>query len=170
VQRRRLQYVHRTVGHRDDPRLIWICDIAYIARQLKTNEDWDALQRRIANTTEFRSVRASLEAASDWLGFTPPEAYADFSTWPVPEETSNSILIRDSKRRWLSGLMRITRENPSAGLAAKARFWFRIAFPLPSTVRRLYPPRFPWLLPLSYLRRLLIWTATLFEKGQGPRI
>jgi hypothetical protein len=152
--------VHRTVGHRDEPRLIWTCDIAYIARQLKTNEDWAALQQRIADTTEFQSVRASLEAASDWLGFTPPQAYADFSRWPVPEETSNSILIRDSERRWLSGLVRITRENRSAGFTAKIRFWFRIAFPSPATMRRDYPG----LLPFSYARRLTKWITTLSRR------
>ena len=153
--------MHRTLAHRDQSRLIWDCDIAQIARRLRTSEDWAALQGRVADTVQYESLRDSLEAASERFGFRPPDGFADFSTWPVPKAQAGSILIRDTDPRWPSGLVQVLQDNRAVSLGYKVRSVIRLAFPPSEYMKRRFPPRYPWLLPLSYAQRLWKWGKAL---------
>jgi hypothetical protein len=158
--------MHQQLTHRNEPWLIWTCDIAYLARRFGVG-DWPVLQKRIADRATFDAVCKSLQTASEWTGLRLPEAYQDFSLWPVPKETPESIFIRNYPHGWLTGLMRVGRSRRGVPAAPRLvdlfHFWWRMVFPKPSAMALNYRPAHPWLLPWTYVQRWAKWLSFLFR-------
>lgn len=130
--------------------LIWIYDIALLARRLVVPEDWEALQQRCVDWRGRQAVEDFLKLAQDWYGINLPPKFADFSLWPKPA---------DSERlghNWMGNLFKVHKIN-SPGIFAKIRCLFHLLFPHPEHIRINYPPAHNCLLALSYIRRWLNW-------------
>jgi hypothetical protein len=110
-----------------------------------------------------------------WTGLGIPPGFDDFSRWPAStaEEArtfrrmarGDRLIMKISTRfppvagagekaRYLWSLVFLT--NPSiAGPGEKARYLWSLAFPPASYMRQTYPPPYDWMLPLSYLYRVV---------------
>jgi len=161
--------IHMAMIHNRDMRLIWICDIALLARQLRIPEDWELLQERSVAWSARLAVENSLKIAQAWTGLKLPEKFSDFSSWPQPTEEELATWSHTMRRHWVSLMLKRYLSRPS-GLREMLRSLFGLLFPHPDIVRYCYPPCRDWLLPLSYVRRWHRWFMELIVKRNGsPR-
>ena len=158
--------IHMGMIHSRDMRLIWICDIALLARYLRMPEDWEVLQERSVAWSARIAVENSLKTAQAWTGLKLPDGFSDFSSWPRPTEEELATWSHTMKRHWVSILLNRYLSRPS-GLKKMLRSLFGLLFPHPDIVRYCYPPSRDWLLPLSYVRRWYRWFMELIVKRNG---
>jgi len=145
--------LHLALLHSRDMRLIWIYDIALLARGLRAPEDWEILQERSVAWRARLSVERCLAIAAAWTGLRVPEGFDDFSRWPSPAREERMVWSHARRKSWVTLLLRMYLARPP-GLFKMARSLLHLLFPPPAIVRHTYQPSRRWLLPLSYLRRL----------------
>ena len=146
--------IHLAMQHAREVRLIWIMDIALLAKELKDPADWQALKDR-SRLWQVRPAAAHcLELARLWFGLEPP---ADFSAF-----LSDPPLSRAERRAWPAALRRY-RDLFSLlrirGPRSPAALWCFI-FPPARIMKEKYDYRHYWQLPACYLKRWL----RLFQK------
>lgn len=158
--------IHLAMIHNQDMRLIWICDIALLARHLRMPEDWEVLQERSVAWSARLAVENSFKIAQAWTGLRLPDGFSDFSSWPRPTEEEHALWSYTMRGHWVSVLLKryLSRH---LGLKEMLRSFFGLLFPNPDIVRYCYPPRRDWLLPLSYIRRWYRWFIELIVKRNG---
>jgi hypothetical protein len=86
---------------------------------------------------------------------TPPEGHDDLEKWPAPPEAGLGAATGRGSN-WITGLNQLSRDGDGNG-KRHLRFWLWLIFPPAPYVRSTYPPKYPILLPFSYLRRWLSW-------------
>jgi hypothetical protein len=154
---------HMILSHNWDIRLIWIYDIAAAAKKIGSRQEWETLEKRSAEWGYNSALAKAFELARLWTGLSLPV-------------NSLSLKLSASEARAWSGS--VSRFQQIAGIykifwgkdqspAAKIRFLFNLLFPPPEFMRRKYPPRHKWLLPLSYIRRWAKWIKSIAAK-EGP--
>jgi len=164
--------IHRalnmTLWHNKAIRLIWIYDIALLARCLKVPDDWKVLQERSVAWRARLALEKSIKIAQVWVGLQLPDVFKDFSSWPRPTESEvaawSDVIHRYDR---INSYIKLHWSN-SSGIFKKVRFLFHLLFPDPKTIRMDYPPKRKWLLPLSYVRRLYRWFVQFFVKRIIP--
>jgi hypothetical protein len=149
--------IHLTMHHNRQMRLIWIYDIALLARCLVVPDDWKELQKRSIGWGARLAVENSLRLAQIWARLHVAQGFNDFATWPRPTDTelaawTNATQRHDRKR----ALLRLHIPG-SSGIFDQAKSFLRLVFPPADRIRETYPPLRDWLLPLSYVRRWSRW-------------
>jgi hypothetical protein len=158
--------IHRAINmalyHNRVIRLIWIYDMALLARQLVVPDDWKVLQERSVAWRARLALENSLKMAQVWVGLKLPDRFSEFSSWPRPTETEvaawSDALLRHNR---ITSFFRLHWSNSSEPLE-KTRFLFHLLFPNPKIIRIRYPPSHKWLIPLSYVRRWHRWLRQYF--------
>ena len=84
--------LHLILTHRQDMKLSWILDVAFLARDLREPSEWEELQARSKECEARLSVESALRLASCWTGFQVPEAFAEFASWPLPSQREESMI------------------------------------------------------------------------------
>ena len=151
---------HLILHHAKDVRLIWINDIASIARNLTEPGQWENLQKR-ASTFKLRlAMEKSLKFAQIWNGLEIPERYRDFTKWPrspmAEKEEFTYVTNKHGPDIRLKGYLSSLLTSPE-----KIKYLLKIAFPDAGLIRITYPPSKEWLLPWSYVRRWWHWVGKL---------
>jgi hypothetical protein len=149
---------HLMVHHGEGIRLIWISDIALLARELTVPKGWEVLQERALQLKANLAVGHALELAQSWFGLWIPEGYDDFTS-SSPGEKAQSAELSYAKHKQgpdirLGGYLSSLRTSKN-----KTRYLINFLFPHPDYMRLTYPPSRNWLLPLSYFRRWGRWFA-----------
>jgi len=155
---------HLILHHPDGMRLMWISDIAFLARNLVVPDEWEVLQKRASVLKLRLAVEKALKLAQMWNGLMIPEGYSDFTKWPTPEEAEkvelNYAIREQGPDIRLKGYLASIRSSPR-----KIRYLFKFLFPDPALIRITYPPSSRWLLPLSYIRRWGSWFVKVLQYG-----
>jgi len=163
--------IHRAfnmaLSHNRDIRLIWIYDVALLARHLTVPDDWEVLQERSVAWRARLALENSLKMAQVWVGLKLPDRFSEFSSWPRPTETevtawSDAILRHDR----IASFFRLHWSNSSKPLE-KIQFLFHLLFPDPKIIRIRSPLPHKWLLPLSYVRRWHKWLRQYLFNGNN---
>ncbi len=152
--------IHLALIHGRNMRLLWIYDIALLARQLQVPNDWQALQERSVTWRARLALEHCLKMAQAWFGLQLPDKFNDFSMWPPPTEDEIAVCSTALRHHWVAVLLKRCVSRPS-GLLKILPSLFRLLFPDPKIVRYCYPPSRDWLLPLSYVRRWYRWFLEL---------
>ncbi|UCE52869.1 MAG: nucleotidyltransferase family protein [Desulfobacterales bacterium] len=155
--------IHLALIHRRDIRLVWIYDIALLARGLRIPEDWEVLPDRSVTWRARLAVEHCLKMALVWTGLRLPDGFRNFNSWPRPTADERMTWSHSSRSHWAGVLLRRYLKRPG-GVSAMASSLFRLLFPHPQMVRMCYPPSRNWLLPLSYVRRWRRWFVELVMK------
>ena len=152
--------IHRSLNnawvHYLDLRLIWINDVALLARSLTEPDDWRDLQYRCIEWRSRLALETSLRLAQAWTGVRLPPGFDDFSTWPDPAGERGlwtTITSRHSRLRSYV-LLQLRLAASEHGLM---RTILALLFPDPALMRLYYPPAEGWRLPIAYVRRWLKW-------------
>ena len=154
---------HLILKHGRGMQLIWIYDIALLARQLSVPQDWKILQQRSVAWEGRLALEKALEMAQFWFGLQLPKGFNDFACWPSPAAAEFEILNSTEKSHWTRILLKRWLTRP-ANLLKMVCSFFRLLFPAPDIVRHCYPVTRRWLLPLSYMRRWRRWCVELIVK------
>jgi hypothetical protein len=152
--------IHLALIHGRAIRLLWVYDIALLARQLQVPYDWQVLIERSVAWRGRLALEHCLRMAHVWFGLRLPDEFNDFSTWPRPTEDERGVWADVTKHHWIIVLLKRYISGPSGFLKA-IRSLFRLLFPDPKIVRYCYPPSRDWLIPLSYVRRWHRWFLEL---------
>lgn len=160
--------LHMTLQHPQEIRLIWIYDVAILARALSSPGQWEELQHLSVQWNARLAVENVLTMARLWTGVEAPSPFRDFSTWPVPNRRDRAVFddaLRSRVRR--ASLFRLY--WPGSGAPReKLRFLLRLIFPHPSYVCWKYPVTSPVQLPASYLKCWLGWGRGVRRLGRKP--
>ncbi|MFA4858096.1 MAG: nucleotidyltransferase family protein [Candidatus Margulisiibacteriota bacterium] len=76
--------IHLSTIHNQDLRLIWICDIAGLAKKITQLNQWPAFIEKCAAAGTRVAAEKMLTLALLWTDFVLPAEFADFSRWPTP--------------------------------------------------------------------------------------
>jgi len=153
--------INNAFGHDEGMRLIWVYDVAVLSGSLTLPDQWKLLQERCVAWRARLAVELSLTMAREWLGLSLPPGFQDFSTWPRPTEIEAEAWEKVVHRhRDLPTLFKL-RLPPCSGPVEKARLLFRLFFPPLDKVRKDFPNRKGFLVPLSYARRWWHWVEKL---------
>lgn len=157
-------------NHLPDNRLIWVYDTALLAGQLSQADDWKILQRRCVEWRGRNTLEAALNLAQDWVGFSIPFGFDDFSQWPVQASAESARHCRPGMgAEWfINGsfvyVIRTLRFDSISSIFSTVTGIFSLLFPSTGYIRAAYPPSHRWLLPLSYVRRWLNWGKMWLRK------
>ncbi len=158
--------IHRALNnawwHYRDMRLIWIYDVALLARHLSVPDEWNILQKRCEEWRCRLALELSLRLAQAWAGLQLPTGFDDFSTWPTAAA---------ERKMWTALTQRHTRLFPylrlllrgSAGPPELLRASLNLLFPDRAWMRLKYPPADGWRLPGAYVRRWWRWISQGFQ-------
>jgi hypothetical protein len=149
--------IHLTMHHNRQMRLVWIYDIALLARSLVVPDDWEALQERSIEWRARLAIENSLKLAQNWAGLQLPEGFNDFLAWPRPTHPELDAWTNATNRHERKKALLRLHMPGSSGIFDQVRSLLRLIFPPPDRIRQTYPPPHDWLLPLSYARRWLRW-------------
>lgn len=155
--------IHLTMIHGKEMRLIWIYDIALMARHLRAPDDWQVLLERSILWRGALALENSLKMARIWFDLKLPVGFDNFSKWPRPSEDEIAIWNNAISHNWVTFLI-IRYFTRPLDLFRMVRSLFRLLFPPPDFVRFGYPVSSDWLLPLAYLRRWNRWFVELIVK------
>lgn len=149
-----LACIHRVAHHHDSDRLIWLADIAFLARRMSAEER--ATFVGIATRGRVVAIcKRSLELAEEWFGETPlvlPE---------VKGEPSAVMLDREITH----GAMLVANLKALSWRARGERLW-QLAFPPAEFMRASFGPRSRAALPWLYVYRGLRGIGKLFRRAR----
>jgi len=153
---------HLILHHKEGRRLIWISDIAFLARNLVYPEDWSVLQKKVAKFNMHLSMDNALTLTKLWNGLQVPEEYKSFSKlMPSNDDQESEIIYAMNKQGpdiRLGGYLDSIRSAPK-----KISYLLNFLFPDSDFMRANYPPSRSWLLPWSYVRRWGHWFGKLAQ-------
>jgi Uncharacterised nucleotidyltransferase len=153
---------HLILHHKEGRRLIWISDIALLARALVYPEDWTVLKKRVTKFKMHLAMENALTLAHMWNGLCVPEEYRSFSKRMPSNRSEQSEIIYAMNKKGpdirLSGYLDSIRSAPN-----KIPYLLNFLFPDPDFMRINYPPSRSWLLPWSYVRRWWHWFRKLVQ-------
>ena len=148
--------VHLTLNHSEGIRLIWLADIAFLTQRLNEIYGWTQLERKIVESKTSVAVGQAVKAAQLWFNVQIPDDtlrnLPKLKTGDSEKMELNYAVGRNSTNVRIDGYFRAFSEVPN-----KFRFLVQFIFPAPEYVRIAYPPRKPWMLPLSYCMRWVHW-------------
>jgi hypothetical protein len=153
---------HLILHHKEGRRLIWISDIALLARTLVYPDDWTVLRKKVNKFKMHIAMENALTLAQMWNGLCVPEEYRNFSKWMRSKEAEQAEIIYAMDKQGpdirLSGYIDSIRSAPK-----KIPYLLNFLFPKPDFMRVYYPPYRSWLLPWSYVRRWWHWFGKLVQ-------
>jgi len=153
--------LHLIMHHNQDMRLIWVYDIALLARSLVVPEDWEMLQEKSSEWGARLAVEESLKLAQILTDLQVPKHFDNFSTWPKPaiDELTcmNNAMAKGENTDTLFNLLKGLYLSSSAKNFKKITYIFKLIFPDLDYMRHWYPRYNGLLLPLSYARRWWKW-------------
>lgn len=153
--------LHLIMHHNQDMRLIWVYDIALLARSLVVPEDWEMLQEKSSEWGARLAVEESLRLAQILTDLQLPKRFDNFSTWPKPAMAElaclNNAMVKGENTKTLFELLKELYLSSSAKNFKKILYIFKLIFPDPGYMRHWYPQSNGLLLPLSYARRWWKW-------------
>ena len=156
--------LHMFLTHIRELRLIWVYDVARIARELKTLKDWELLNETSQTQGAQLSLTHSLKLAHLWTGLSLPNLFNNFSSTEKSIKSEkralNRALFRDEGP--IRRLKLYFSSSSTSSLPDKLNLLFKLIFPSAAYVNYSYPVRHPWLLPWSYFRRCWVWSMKLF--------
>jgi hypothetical protein len=155
--------IHLAIIHGKEMRLIWIYDIALMARHLRVPDDWDVLLERSILWRGALALENSLKMTGIWLGIKVPDGFDNPSKGPPLSEDEIAIWDHAIRHNWVTFLIIRYLTRP-LNLFRIVRSLFRLLFPPPDFVRFGYPVSSEWLLPLAYVRRWHKWFQELIVK------
>ena len=148
--------LHLMLNHPECRRLIWICDIAFLAQKMVEDQEWEVLEKRTAALKADLAVENALKLARMWCNLQLPEKYRDFRGWLRPTSAQKTELAFAEKKKGpdirLKGFLAVIASKPS-----KIPYLSKLIFPSPKYMQMVYPPSKTWLFPLSYIRRWGHW-------------
>jgi hypothetical protein len=103
--------IHQSTIHNQELRLIWICDIACLAKKITELNRWPAFVGKCSAAGARVAAEKMLSLAQLWTDFSLPAEFADFSRWPAPT------------RRELEAWKNVTQRHTSLWR------WFRVRWP-----------------------------------------
>lgn len=157
--------MHLTMNHVKNMRLIWIYDIALLAKRLSVPDEWKVLQQRCSEWSAHFPVKNALTAACLWTGLQPPDGF-ELSRWPEPSK-SEMVAWSHIVTRYSSVISSFRLCWPEAlGRPDKIKHLFRLLFPPLEVIKRRYTPAHDCLIPLAYVQRWWNW-LTISEKQSG---
>jgi hypothetical protein len=146
--------LHVFTHHREEIRLIWICDLARIP-ELFCEGDWRELQDASVRWMARLAVEEGLEMAHNWFGTVVPAPFSDFARWPAPRKEELDLWESLRGHGQITGLMKLY-GSEYFGFFEKMLQVFYVVFPPVHVMAKRYPVRSKFLLPLAYARRW--WT------------
>jgi len=154
--------LHLMLNHPECRRLIWICDIAFLAQKMVENQEWEVLKKRTAALKADLAVENSLKLARMWSNLQLPEGYRDFGAWLKPTSAQKTEMTFAENKKGpdirLKGFLAVIASTPN-----KIPYLFKLIFPSVKYMRMVYPPSKACLFPLSYIRRWGHWTGELIQ-------
>ena len=148
--------IHLMLNHSEDRRLIWICDIAFLAKKIVEIKEWEVLEKRTKALKADLAVENALKLANMWCNLQLPEEYRDFRGWLSSTSAQKTELAFAENKKGLdirlTGFLGVIGSKPS-----KIFYLSKLIFPSPKYMQMTYPPLKTWLLPLSYIRRWGHW-------------
>jgi len=139
-------------------RLIWINDVALLARDLKVPDDWILLQEQCEVWRCRLAMESSLKLAQAWTGLRLPAGFDDFSTWPSADAERKMWTTITSRHIHTLPYLRLLMSN-SMNLRELLRGFLPLLFPDPEIMRLSHPPADGWHLPVAYVRRWWRWVS-----------
>jgi hypothetical protein len=155
--------IHLIGGHRMNLRLIWIHDIALLAKNLTIPDDWANLQKRCVRWSARLAVEEALNLAREWTGINLPSGFEDFSRWPLPADSERLIYSNNKFKKVFYLLKSYTEASP----LEKVHLCLEIVFPRPEVIRSSYPMATGLKLPLAYIKRWGKWVIQLWLLLKG---
>jgi hypothetical protein len=149
--------------HYRDLRLIWIIDVALLARDLKCPDDWTRLQERCVEWHCRLAVESSIELAKAWTATALPAGFDDVSAWPIDDAERDAWTTITSRHLRLYPYIGLVLRN-SSGPGELLRAGLSLLFPSPGLMRLYHPPAEGWRLPIAYVRRWWKWVRRAFGK------
>ncbi len=158
--------IHRALNngwqHHRDMRLIWINDVALLARHLKVPDHWEMLQKQCEVWRCRLAMESSLKLAQAWIGLQLPTGFDDFSAWPPAiAEREMWTTVTNRHNRFIPYLRLLL--SGSADTRDLLRASFHLLFPDRAWMRIKYPPADGWRLPVAYARRWWRWVSKGFR-------
>ncbi len=156
-----LAALHLIMTHNQDMRLIWIYDIALLARNLVVPEDWEILKERSLDCGARLAVEKSLRLAQILTGLQLPRRFSDFSTWPKPAEAELTCMTNAMVKRGNPKVLFKLHLSSSPELFKRVRYFCKLILPGPDYMQHHYGRSNGLLLPLSHARRWWKWVRNL---------
>ncbi len=133
--------------------LLWLCDVAEVAR--KKDVDWDALARAVREYRITLPVRSLLLTCRETLGVSPPDRIMDGLLAARPgfvEKKAYQFCLSGSRSTASKTLFDFL---ATPGLRARARLLSARLFPPRAYIMARYRVRSPALLPYYYMRMIV---------------
>ena len=156
-----LAALHLIMTHNQDMRLIWIYDIALLARNLVVPEDWEILKERSLDCGARLAVEKSLRLAQILTGLQLPRRFSDFSTWPKPAEAELTCMTNAMVKRGNPKVLFKLHLSSSPEFFKRVRYFCKLILPGPDYMQHHYGRSNGLLLPLSHARRWWKWVRNL---------
>ena len=154
--------LHLMLNHPESRRLIWICDIAFLAQKMVEDQEWEVFKKRTAALKADLAVENALKLAKMWCNLQLPEKYRDFRGWLRPTSAQKTELAFAENKKGpdirLKGFLALIGSTPN-----KIPYLFKLIFPSPKYMQMVYPPSKTWLFPLSYIRRWGHWAGEFLQ-------
>ena len=160
---------HACLNHNRSMRLVWICDIALLARQLRAPGDWKLLQTRSVDWCARLAVEDCLKMAQTWCGLKIPCEFSDFAGWPAPTGEERTLFCRQSLKKERSLDVLRLHWPRSLSPTGKAKALLSVLFPPLDILRSRYPMSGKWQIPLRYLQRWSSWLTRGFTPATRKR-
>ena len=153
--------IHAALTHRHEIKLIWLYDISLLMRTLANTGDLRRLGEKSVEWGATMALENSLRLAGLWTDFKMPEMN-DFSLWGRSSKDERLIWSASNERRSsIKNELRM-RLIKKLNLKEKLTLFFYFVFPPSSVMRRTYPQKARWLMPVSYIRRWVNLASNLF--------
>jgi len=130
------QAFHMACQHCHGTRLSWICDIAYLSRQIPDAAGWDHLIRLSVERNCRLSLESAISMARFWTGLSLPPEVCDIALWPVPS--------KNEEDRWELAMNRVGSIPSLIQLSlhaipntrGKLKYLYRFVFPHPELMSK----------------------------------
>ena len=159
--------VHLMQNHLEQMKLLWICDISFLAGALLRNQDWKTLQERSQDWDALLAVQYALKLAVVWAGLRLPEKYSDFSLWPKPQHTEKQEIERALAKQNRPDIMLRLLLQSAPDLSAKLRLLKNLVFPDKEYLLRLDMPGKNRFWPGAYLSYWQGWIKKSRDTFKG---
>jgi len=153
--------IHRALNnafmHFMDMRLIWVIDIEFLVKNLKTSDDWELLRDRSINSYACLAIELGIRMANVFLALKLPEAFQNYSNWPSPCKKEQKVWNRIAyKKRSMLDLFYLYHWN-LRDISTIPMSIFYSLFPPKAYMKHFYRVSGNQSLYFSYIRRWLNW-------------